>query len=62
FVSDLDQRNIGDLLGAVRSRFGEAAIGLGQGGLAAPAAWSMKREFSSPRYTTEWAELPVVKA
>ena len=62
FVSDLDQRNIGDLLGAVRSKFGEAAIGLGQGGLAAPAAWSMKREFSSPRYTTEWAELPVVKA
>ncbi|EMY32476.1 DNA polymerase subunit UmuC [Arthrobacter crystallopoietes BAB-32] len=62
FVSDLDQRHIGDLLGSVRAKFGEAAIGLGQGGLAAPAAWSMKREFSSPRYTTEWKDLPVVRA
>ncbi|AUI51065.1 Y-family DNA polymerase [Arthrobacter crystallopoietes] len=62
FVSDLDQRHIGDLLGSVRAKFGEAAIGLGQGGLAVPAAWSMKRDFSSPRYTTEWSDLPVVRA
>jgi len=62
FVSDLDQRHIGDLLGSVRAKFGEAAIGLGQGGLAVPAAWSMKRDFSSPRYTTEWCDLPVVRA
>ncbi|NYD78425.1 hypothetical protein BJY19_002158 [Arthrobacter cupressi] len=24
--------------------------------------WSMKRAMLSPRYTTEWAELPIVKA
>ncbi|MGG5753698.1 DUF4113 domain-containing protein [Zafaria sp. Z1313] len=53
---------LGALLGSVRARFGEAAIGLGQGGLAEPAAWSMKREFSSPKYTTEWSELPRVRA
>ena len=55
-------KHVGDLLGNVRAKFGEAAIGLGQGGLAAPASWSMKREFSSPKYTTEWADLPVVRA
>ena len=25
-------------------------------------AWSMRREFLSPRYTTHWEELPVAKA
>ncbi|MFB0835006.1 Y-family DNA polymerase [Arthrobacter halodurans] len=62
FATGDGDRNVGDLLGNVRAKFGEAAIGLGQGGLAAPASWSMKREFSSPKYTTEWAELPVVRA
>ena len=62
FVSELEQRHIGDLLGSVRAKFGESAIGLGQGGMAEPAAWSMKREFSSPKYTTNWSDLPVVRA
>jgi DNA polymerase V len=62
FVSELDQRHIGDLLGSVRAKFGETAIGLGQGGMAEPAAWSMKREFSSPKYTTAWSDLPVARA
>ncbi|MET1035194.1 MAG: Y-family DNA polymerase [Arthrobacter sp.] len=62
FATGDGDRHVGDLLGNVRAKFGEAAIGLGQGGLAAPASWSMKREFSSPKYTTEWAELPVVRA
>ncbi|NKX52636.1 DUF4113 domain-containing protein, partial [Arthrobacter deserti] len=57
-----EQRHLGELLGSVRAKFGETAIGLGPGGLAAPAGWAMKREFSSPRYTGEWSELPVVRA
>jgi len=53
---------LGDVLGSVRNKFGGMAIGLGLGGLAQAPAWSMKREHSSPKYTTEWSELPVVKA
>ncbi|WP_345149985.1 Y-family DNA polymerase [Arthrobacter ginkgonis] len=62
FAEERNESGIADVLGAVRAKFGEAAIGLGQGGLAEPAAWTMKREFSSPRYTTEWADLPVARA
>lgn len=54
--------DVGGVLGDVRSKFGSAAIGIGIGGLAQPPQWSMKREHSSPRYTTEWKELPVVRA
>ncbi len=56
------QADVGGVLGEVRSRFGAQAIGIGVGGLAVPPAWSMKREHSSPRYTTEWDELPTVRA
>lgn len=59
---DGNRADVGGVMGEVRSRFGALAIGIGVGGLAAPPAWSMKREHSSPRYTTEWDELPLVRA
>ncbi|WP_427019020.1 Y-family DNA polymerase [Pseudarthrobacter sp. P1] len=62
FVDEREKLELGGLMGSVRTKFGAAAIGLGLGGLAEPPQWSMKREHSSPRYTTEWAELPVVRA
>ncbi|GAA1359813.1 translesion error-prone DNA polymerase V subunit UmuC [Arthrobacter rhombi] len=62
FAGEGEERDMGSLLGTVRARFGEAAIGLGHAGLAEPAGWTMKREFASPRYTTEWSDLPVVSA
>jgi DNA polymerase V len=62
FVDDQEQLQLGELLGNIRGRFTEGSIGLGRGGMAVPPAWSMKREFSSPKYTTEWSDLPVVKA
>ncbi|RZU60497.1 Y-family DNA polymerase [Zhihengliuella halotolerans] len=54
--------NLGSLLGDVKARFGQASIGLGAGGVQVPADWSMKRQYSSPKYTTEWKDLPVAKA
>lgn len=54
--------HVGDVLGAVKAKFGNKSIGLGSGGLAVEPGWSMKREYSSPKFTTDWAQIPVVKA
>ncbi|MFQ4149168.1 DUF4113 domain-containing protein [Arthrobacter sp. LAPM80] len=62
FGTENSQPDVGGVLGEVRSKFGSTAIGIGIGGLAEAPQWSMKREHSSPRYTTEWSELPVVRA
>ena len=62
FGQAAEQADVGGVLGEVRNKFGSTAIGIGVGGLAQAPAWSMKREHSSPRYTTEWKELPVVRA
>ena len=43
-------------------RFGTGSIGLGRAGMVEAPDWGMKREALSPRYTTEWDELLVVKA
>ena len=56
------ETHVGDVLGAVKARFGNKSIGLGSGGLAVEPDWSMKREFSSPKFTTEWADIPIVRA
>ena len=62
FEDEVSEKHVGDVLGAVKAKFGDKAIGLGSGGLAVEPKWSMKREYSSPKFTTEWAELPVVRA
>lgn len=62
FEEEIAQKHVGDVLGAVKAKFGDKAIGLGSGGFAIEPAWSMKREYSSPKFTTEWTDLPVVRA
>ena len=62
FADELGESHVGDVLGAVKAKFGNKSIGLGSGGLAVEPDWSMKRDYSSPRFTTEWAEIPVVRA
>jgi Domain of unknown function (DUF4113) len=42
-------------------RFGTGSIGLGRAGMAEEPDWGMQRRALSPRYTTEWDELLVVK-
>ena len=56
------QRSLGPLLQQVRQRAGTDSIGLGRGGLRAPAEWEMRREMMSPRYTTRWDEMVTVYA
>lgn len=62
FTTAHEEKRIGSLLGDIMGRFGTGAIGLGFAGMAKAPDWAMKRRAMSPRYTTGWAELPVVKA
>ncbi|CEA07969.1 hypothetical protein BN1051_01303 [Arthrobacter saudimassiliensis] len=58
-----EKRRIGSLLGAVTDKYGPSALGLGLAGMRSQQPdWTMTRRIASPRYTTEWTELPVVKA
>lgn len=52
-----EQENLAGLLRQVRSRAGAESIGLGREGVRAKAAWEMRQEHRSPRFTTRWHEL-----
>ena len=63
FAAGPEQKDIGPLLAQVTDKYGSASIGLGLAGMSsAKPDWTMARKFASPRYTTEWSDLPVVKA
>lgn len=63
FVPLHEKKDISSLLGAVTDRYGAGSIGLGLAGVNAKTPdWTMARRRQSPRYTTVWEELPVVKA
>jgi DNA polymerase V len=57
-----EERGIGPLLEQVASKYGRGSIGLGHAGIKGGPDWTMKRDMLSPRYTTHWDELPLVKA
>ncbi|WP_432244763.1 Y-family DNA polymerase [Arthrobacter sp. G.S.26] len=59
---DTPDRTLGPILDGVAERFGRASIGLGHGGLRSGSKWATKRDRLTPRYTTHWDDLPVVKA
>lgn len=62
FENPHEERGIGPLLEEVSRRYGRGSIGLGHAGIRGGSDWSMKRDILSPRYTTHWDDLPVVKA
>lgn len=62
FVTVHEHREIGDLTGRIKDKYGSTSIGLGAAGMLKPPDWTMSRKHQSPRYTTEWDELPIVKA
>jgi DNA polymerase V len=62
FENPHEERNIGPLMEDIARRYGRGSIGLGHAGIRGGPDWSMKRGMRSPRYTTHWDELPVVKA
>ncbi|WP_458117290.1 Y-family DNA polymerase [Arthrobacter sp. D2-10] len=62
FITVHERREIGNLMGEIKDKYGPTSIGLGAAGLLKPPDWTMSRKHQSPRYTTEWSELPIVKA
>ncbi len=62
FENRHEERGIGPLLEQVSKRYGRGSIGLGHAGIKGGPDWSMKRDMLSPCYTTNWDELPLVKA
>jgi DNA polymerase V len=62
FENPHEERQIGTLLEDVTRRYGRGSIGLGHAGIRGGPDWTMKRDMLSPRYTTHWDELPLVRA
>lgn len=50
------------VLDDITARFGAGSLGLGLGGFKERRRWTMRREAVSPRATTHWDELAVVRA
>jgi DNA polymerase V len=57
-----EDEGIADLVDQVNRKLGGGSVGLGHGGLRPGPQWMMKREKLSPRATTHWDELALVKA
>lgn len=62
FTTTMEDRGIATLIEDIARTHGRDLVGLGHGGLRAGTSWQMRRDMLSPRYTTHWNELAVVKA
>ena len=58
-----DPQRLMAALDAVNQRWGKHTMKLGSNRLTqAPRGWVMKQERRTPRYTTQWEEMPLVRA
>lgn len=62
FTDAHKERSIRPLIESIRKKLDQPTIGLDAVGLKAGQTWEMKRGMRSPRCTTHWGELPVVRA
>lgn len=62
FTSEMEEKSISTVIDDVTTKLGRDALGLGFGGLKAGVDWQMARGMLSPRCTTHWDELAIVKA
>lgn len=61
FATVSEERDLGGLVDKVANRYGSKSIGFGVGGIARGPAWQMQRNQLSPRATTHWNELAIVR-
>jgi DNA polymerase V len=57
---DLQERHLMETVDAVNIRYSQGSLRLGAQGIDQP--WKTRAQFLSPRYTTRWSELPLVRA
>ncbi len=57
---DLQERHLMETVDAVNTRYSQGSLRLGAQGIDQP--WKTRAGFLSPRYTTRWSELPLVRA
>lgn len=57
-----EEAGIAELIDQVQRRTGKTLLGLGYAGIRPGPSWQMKRELLTPRATTHWDELAVVRA
>lgn len=58
-----DRSQLLTAMDALNKRYGKGTVYVGAAGPArAPKAWGMRQERRTPRYTTRWDEMPVVRA
>lgn len=50
------------VMDTVNAKWGCGTLGICNAGLQGARGWSMQRRMLSPRYTTQWSELPTVRA
>ncbi len=57
-----EESGIAELIDKVQRKEGRDLLGLGYGGMRPGPSWQMKREMLTPRATTHWDELAIVRA
>lgn len=57
-----EERGVADLVDRIQKRHGAESVGLGWAGMRPGPQWRMRRDMLTPRATTHWDELAVVKA
>ena len=58
-----DRGKLMQTLDDLNQRYGRGTLAMASAGLGgAQRVWSMKQERRTPRYTTSWEEMPVVRA
>ncbi|TCI27984.1 DUF4113 domain-containing protein, partial [Exiguobacterium sp. SL-10] len=62
FTSEMEDRKIATIIDEVTTKLGRDNLGLGFGGLKSGVDWQMARAMLSPRCTTHWGELAIVRA
>lgn len=62
FTSEMEGKQIAAIIDEVTTKLGRDNLGLGFGGLKSGVDWQMARNMLSPRCTTHWSELAIVRA
>ncbi len=62
-VTERDRSRLMKAMDSVTGRWGKGTVKVGSGRVGeAPREWGMKQDRRTPAHTTEWSDMPTVKA